>query len=102
MLYQRAIKRHGSAEAASKCESGHVIKPSNGWYSKVNTLTGEIEEKKWRIKDTDTKEFWLPVLMDKTFQDWVQSNYQIANGSIIKDEDIDAELAAIEDIVDED
>ena len=83
-------------------ESGHVIKPSNGWYSKVNTLTGEIEEKKWRIKDTDTKEFWLPVLMDKTFQDWVQSNYQIANGSIIKDEDIDAELAAIEDIVDED
>jgi RecA/RadA recombinase len=83
-------------------ESGHVIKPSNGWYSKVNTLTGEIEEKKYRIKDTDTKEFWLPVLMDKTFQDWVQTNYQIANGSIIKDEDIDDELAAIEDIVDED
>jgi hypothetical protein len=83
-------------------ESGHVIKPSNGWYSKVNTLTGEIEEKKYRIKDTDTKEFWLPVLMDKTFQDWVQTNYQIANGSIIKDEDIDDELAAIEDIIDED
>jgi hypothetical protein len=40
--------------------------------------------------------------MDKTFQDWVQTNYQIANGSIIKDEDIDDELAAIEDIVDED
>jgi RecA/RadA recombinase len=82
-------------------ESGHVIKPSNGWYSKVNTLTGEIEEKKWRIKDTDTKEFWLPVLTDKTFQDWVQSNYQIANGSIIKDEDISEELDAIEELVDD-
>jgi RecA/RadA recombinase len=82
-------------------ESGHVIKPSNGWYSKVNTVTGEIEEKKWRIKDTDTKEFWLPVLTDKTFQDWVQSNYQIANGSIIKDEDIDAELESIEELVDD-
>ena len=82
-------------------ESGHVIKPSNGWYSKVNTLTGEIEEKKWRIKDTDTKEFWLPVLMDKTFQDWVQSNYQIANGSIINDEDISEELDAIEGLVDD-
>ena len=82
-------------------ESGHVIKPSNGWYSKVNTVTGEIEEKKYRIKDTDTKEFWLPVLTDKTFQDWVQSNYQIANGSIIKDEDIDDELEAIEELVDD-
>jgi RecA/RadA recombinase len=82
-------------------ESGHVIKPSNGWYSKVNTLTGEIEEKKYRIKDTDSKEFWLPVLTDKTFQDWVQTNYQIANGSIIKDEDIDDELEAIEELVDD-
>ena len=82
-------------------ESGHVIKPSNGWYSKVNTVTGEIEEKKWRIKDTDTKEFWLPVLTDKTFQDWVQSNYQIANGSIIKDDDISEELDAIEELVDD-
>lgn len=82
-------------------ESGHVIKPSNGWYSKVNTLTGEIEEKKYRIKDTDSKEFWLPVLTDKTFQDWVQTNYQIANGSIIKDEDIDDELQAIEELVDD-
>jgi RecA/RadA recombinase len=33
-------------------ESGHVVKPSNGWYSRVNTTTGEVEEKKFRIKDT--------------------------------------------------
>ena len=78
-------------------ESGHVIKPSNGWYSKVNTESGEIEEKKYRIKDTDTKEFWLPILMNKTFQDWVQSNYQIANGAIISDDSINEELATIED-----
>ena len=30
-------------------ESGHVIKPSNGWYSKVDKETGEVEEKKYRI-----------------------------------------------------
>lgn len=82
-------------------ESGHVIKPSNGWYSKVNTQSGEIEEKKYRIKDTDTKEFWLPILMNKSFQDWVQSNYQIANGAIISDDSINEELATIEDDVDE-
>ena len=32
-------------------ESGHVIKPSNGWYSKVDKETGEIEEKKYRLKE---------------------------------------------------
>jgi RecA/RadA recombinase len=77
--------------------SGHVIKPNNGWYSRVNTETAEIEEKKWRMKDTESKDFWLPVLLDKTFQSWVQENYQVANGDIITDESIAQELADIED-----
>ena len=82
-------------------ESGHVIKPSNGWYSRVDTSTGEVEEKKWRIKDTDSKDFWLQVLTDKSFQKWVQDNYQVAHGSIINDEDISEELDAIEDTIDD-
>ena len=77
-------------------ESGHVIKPSNGWYSKCNITTGEVEDKKYRIKDTDTKDFWLPIIQDKTFQDWIKSNYQVASGSILSDESIDEELAVIE------
>lgn len=79
-------------------ESGHVIKPSNGWYSKCNPETGEVEDKKYRMKDTDNKEFWLPVLSDKTFQDWIKNNYQVTTGSIIAtDAQIDEELDAIED-----
>lgn len=77
-------------------ESGHVVKPSNGWYSKVDKSTGEIGEKH-RLKDTETKEFWLPILMDKTFQDWVQENYQVAHGSILSDEDIAEQLEMIDD-----
>lgn len=77
-------------------ESGHVVKPSNGWYSKVNTETGEIGEKH-RLKDTDTKEFWLPVLMDKTFQQWVIENYKIAYSSILSDDDISKQLEEIDD-----
>lgn len=73
-------------------ESGHVVKPSNGWYSKVNTATGEIEEKRYRIKDTDTKEFWMSILTDKTFQEWVKNNYQVSHGEIIKDDDIESEM----------
>lgn len=78
-------------------ESGHVVKPSNGWYSKVNTTTGEIEDKKYRLKETDSKDFWLPILSDKTFRDWVSDHYQVGTGSILSDDNIDAELAEIED-----
>jgi len=68
-------------------ESGHVIKPSNGWYSKVNLDTGEIEEKKYREKDTDTKDFWLPILKQKSFRDFIENKYQVASGEIIKREE---------------
>jgi RecA/RadA recombinase len=56
-------------------ESGHVIKPSNGWYSRVNAETGEVEAKKWRLADTDTDEFWNTILEQQSFKDWVRENY---------------------------
>ena len=80
-------------------ETGHVTKPSVGWFARVNTSTGEIEEKKWRIKETDSKDFWLQLLTDKSFQDAIKDRYQIAHGNILSDSEIDAELAAIEDDV---
>jgi RecA/RadA recombinase len=67
-------------------ESGHVIKPTNGWYSRVNTETGEIEEKKWRIKDTDSKDFWTDVLNDVTFQKFVEAKYTVGQGDILQSE----------------
>jgi hypothetical protein len=70
-------------------ESGHVIKPSNGWYSKVDLETGEVEEKKYREKDTDTKDFWLPVLKQKSFQDFVENKYRVAAGEIMQQEEYD-------------
>ena len=75
-------------------QSGHVVKPSNGWYSRVNA-DGEVEEQKFRLKDTDTKDFWAPILQLKGFRDWVKDNYQVAAGSIMSDETIDEELSAI-------
>ena len=77
-------------------ESGHVMKPSNGWYSRVDKDTGVIEDKKWRIKDTDDKDFWLQVLTAPTFQTWVKETYQVANGKILSDEDISEEYADVE------
>lgn len=63
-------------------ESGHVIKPSNGWYSRVNRETGECEEKKYRLKDTYSEEFWGDVLKSPSFQDFVKKRFQLgASGS---------------------
>jgi len=78
-------------------ESGHVIKPTNGWYSRVDKETGEIEVKRFRIKDTDTKDFWLPVLLSSSFQTWVRETYQVSSGSILSDEDITKEYADAEE-----
>ena len=65
-------------------DAGLVVKPSNGWYSRVDTTTGEIEDKKYRIKDTDTKDFWMPLISSKKFQDYVKDKYQIASGEIMQ------------------
>ena len=78
-------------------ESGHVVKPSNGWYSRVNMDTGEIEDKKFRAKDTDSNDFWGFVMNQPSFNDWVRKKYQVANGSILSDDEIDAVLEEIEE-----
>jgi RecA/RadA recombinase len=66
-------------------ESGHVVKPSNGWYSSVDA-DGVVSDKKYRIKEVDTKEFWLPILKQKSFQDFIKNKYQIAAGSIMQED----------------
>ncbi len=76
-------------------ESGHVVKPSNGWYSKVDE-DGVIGDKKYRLKETETKDFWLPILQQKTFYEFVKNKYSVGQVEMVKDEDIDADLAALE------
>ncbi len=71
-------------------ESGHVIKPKVGWYQKAG------EEKNYREKDTYTKEFWMPILLDKTFYDFVKSKYSIAVTQMINSDDLDTALNALE------
>jgi len=63
-------------------ESGHVVKPTNGWYAKVDQSTGEIGDKK-RIADTATAEFMEPILKDRKFKEFVKQKYEIAYGNIM-------------------
>jgi RecA/RadA recombinase len=63
-------------------ESGHVTKPSNGWYSKVNHETGEVGDKH-RLSATQNAEFWDDILSHKHFREFVKQKYGIAYGNIM-------------------
>jgi len=60
-------------------EGGFVTKPSNGWYLKKG------EDKKYRYADTNNKEFWMPILTSKDFNDYVDNRYKISSSSIMSD-----------------
>ena len=70
-------------------EGGFVVKPSNGWYSRVSADTGEVEDKKFRVKETNSSQFWLPVLQSPQFQEYITNTYQVGHSDIIKDEEIE-------------
>ena len=75
---------------------GFVIKPSNGWYSAVDKATGEVSNKKFRLKDTYTKEFWIPIITSDLFRTYIEDSYRIAGsnmlGTSFNDEDIAEEF----------
>jgi hypothetical protein len=79
-------------------EAGVVVKPSNGWYSRVND-DGTIEESKHRLKQTNNSDFWKPILANPFFESWIKkkfqlnSNLQITEDNINDDEETDSEVA---------
>jgi RecA/RadA recombinase len=72
-------------------EAKSVIKPSNGWYSRVSD-EGEVESKKWRIKDTDSAEFWTQIIASSRFNEYIETHYKVSNGQLVTDDEIDAEM----------
>jgi RecA/RadA recombinase len=64
--------------------SGHVIKPSAGWYQRVDRSSGEVVEKKYRIDDTDTRDFWLPILLCPIFRKFIEEKYTVGFGKIME------------------
>ena len=77
-----------------------VVKPTNGWYAKVDRESGEVGDK-YRLKDTYTKEFWQPLLDNAEFKEYVKSKFQISHGNIAQDlgddEVLEAYSAATDD-----
>ena len=72
-------------------EGQFIVKPSMGWYSKVDMETGEIEDKKYRAKDTNNKEFWNSLIESEGFRVYIKNRYQVGNEQLVKDESDDEE-----------
>ena len=70
-------------------ESGHVIKPKNGWYAKVDPESGEVGPNH-RLSATNTKEFWGDILTNEKFKEFIKSKYTLGTGKMISDDSIDA------------
>ena len=69
-------------------ESGHISKTTVGKsiaYSLCDPTTGEVQDQKFLTKETDTKDFWMPILTQKSFRDFVSEKYRVASGEIIQD-----------------
>lgn len=89
VLYGSGIQKYsGLLDLA--LESNLVIKPSNGWYSRVDD-DGVVEDKRWRAKDTDTEEFWADFLKkDSKFANWIESRFKLTSMTNVSDEALDA------------
>ena len=56
-----------------------VISRSGGWYQMVDPETGEVDDKKFREKETHTPEFWKDLLADSKFNDFLKKKYRVGN-----------------------
>ena len=65
-------------------EGGYVVKPTIGWYSKVDKLTGEIEDKKVRIAETLKAEFWEPIFSKTDFKKYIKTKFEVGHAEMIK------------------
>lgn len=79
-------------------ESGHVVKPKNARYSKVDMETGEFDEKGVKEELTNNKEFWTSILQDPKFNDFVEQKYLLARDELMETEDeVDDVMDSIEE-----
>jgi RecA/RadA recombinase len=78
VMYEDGIQKYsGMLDIA--LETGHVIKPSMGWYSRVDD-DGVVEGRKWRAKDTSCAEFWDPLFKSSSFNSAVERMYKLSAG----------------------
>lgn len=70
-------------------DGGFIVKAKgNGRYALVNKETGEVGEKTFTRKETHNADFWLPILTNKTFQQYVEDTYRLGEAKMLTDDEI--------------
>lgn len=69
-------KWSGLLDIAIEC--GLVIKPKQGWYQVIGNT-----ERNYRENDTNSEEFWRPLLENETFKQFVKDKYQLAENELL-------------------
>ena len=83
VLYDSGIQKYsGLLDIA--VEANVVVKPSLGWYSKVDK-DGVVEDKKYRAKETDTEDFWKSIFENGVLNEYVKKKYKLTHSAEIED-----------------
>lgn len=90
VTWEKGIQRYSGLMDIA-LEGKFVVKPNMGWYSKVNVDTGEIEDKKYRLKDTNNSDFWDSILNNEKFKEFVKSKYEVGHSAIMANIEEDTE-----------
>lgn len=72
-------------------ESGHIIKPANGWYQLVNVDTGEMIGGKVRLKDTENEQFLGSIIKQESFKTFVKNKYKLSGINTNKNAETESE-----------
>lgn len=81
--FSGGVKKYGGMLDMA-LETGHVIKPKNGWYSRPTVK----DDKSWRRKETYTDAFWNPILDETKFIEMVNKKYTLTIDSLVGEESL--------------
>jgi hypothetical protein len=70
-------------------DGGFITKAKqSGRYNHVDIETGEIVGDVFTKKETNNADFWLPILTNKKFQEYVENTYKLGEAKMLTDEEI--------------
>jgi len=80
-------------------QTGHVIKPKNGWYMPIDPVTQkELAPSNCRAADTMKSDFWKPIIDNTDFADVIRKKFTVAHAPMLEEtsepKDDDLEIIA--------
>jgi RecA/RadA recombinase len=67
-------------------EHGCVKKPKNGWYARWDQEKDEAIGKNLRASETQSKDFWLPILKETNLKEYINKKYSLELNKMIQEE----------------